>query len=145
MGDVIKTVKICGLTPHGQSFRSGACKRMRALVDTGASSTVISSKLAREIGAANVPSQTMIESRRVERCLASIELEAPGCSQKPVLPVVSDELVSRAGNGLQIILGHDYLQADRAALRYHGTEAQVQSDVACEVGSLKPARRGRPR
>lgn len=142
MGDIIKYVKICGMVPRAGGFDAGTCKRVKALVDSGASATVITSQLEKEINAGRLPTGAVIDARDVPRCLANIKLEAKGCNQRPVMPIVDDTLANKAGNGIQIILGHDYLQADRGAMRYYGKDGR-ESEVACAVSALKPAKRKR--
>jgi hypothetical protein len=137
VGDIVTTIEICGIDEHSHTVH---CRKLSALVDTGASQTVISAKLAESLGGMKLPYPTGIEERDIPQCLAAVHLEAPGCRMNVVAAAVDDELLSRAGAGpdgkpLDVILGHDYLQRERGALRY-GTKSE--STIACRVKPLAP-------
>ncbi len=142
MGNIFRKVDICGLTAEGK--RLGRVKGVDALVDTGATKTVISSALARKLGGRSLNIQTTIEGRRVGLKLAGVTLRAPGCDIDALVVAVDDTLVRRAGVGstgeaIEVILGHDYLQNKRAALRYVGP----RDEVVCGAGPLTVGRRVR--
>jgi len=135
MGDIVKQVDICGLDGKGRRFR---CASATALVDSGASKTVISEDLAERIGGGMLGIPIEIEGRKIPLKLAAVTLRAKGCGIDALAVAVDDKLISRAGHGAEVILGHDYLQNKRAVMRYYGYEGR-RSEVACP----KPRKRRR--
>jgi hypothetical protein len=115
MGDIFRTVDIWGLT--GNAKRLGHATDTQVLVDPGATKSVISTKLAKRLRGKflmDIP----IEGRKVPTKLTAIRLTASGCGEQPIVVAVDDQLVGRAGNGpdgkpVEVILGHDYLEAER--------------------------------
>lgn len=142
MGDIIRKITVCGLDGAGNPLN---CRTVTALIDTGATQTVLSSKIDKELGGFQIPQTAKIEDREVRQRLAAVELDAPGCRANVVAAAVDDKLIRRAGKGpdgkpIQAILGHDYLQRERGALRY---APNGKSEAACDVGPLKPRRKKR--
>jgi hypothetical protein len=138
VGDILRKITVCGLNSKGDPLN---CQTVTALIDTGATQTVISSKIDKKLGGFQIPQTVEIENREVRQRLAAVELDAPGCRANVIAAAVDDELVARAGNDedgapIQAILGHDYLQRERGALRY-----APKGEVACRVGPLKPRKK----
>lgn len=134
MGDILRKVDLCGLNDAGA--RLGCVKAVDAIIDTGASTTVIGSVLAARLGGRLIRGLLRIEGRSVPQKLAGIRLHAPDCETRALLVAVDDTLAERAG-GPMIILGHDYQQKVHMGARYRSGGA----DVACEVGPLSRRRR----
>ena len=136
MGDIWRRIDICGLTENARRLRQAS--DVLALVDTGASKTVISTRLSTLLGG-SILMQIPMEGRRVPSKLTAIRLQAPGCGEHPVVVAVDDDLVDRAGlnpegEKADVILGHDYLEAERTTLRY----LERGDDVRCEAESTPP-------
>jgi len=127
MGDIVRKVDICGLTAEGKKLR---CSSVDALIDPGATKTVISEALSRRLGGRFIKGiPATIEGRKVPLKLTAIALRASGCDASALTVVVDDKLVGRAGNSLEMILGHDYLQRKYVALQY--AEREEDHLVAC--------------
>ncbi len=139
MGDILRKVEICQLTQDGVKRR---CETVDALIDPGASSTVITSELATRLRGGVFPSKfdATIEGRKFPLKLTAVKLDAPGCTaDTPMTVVVGSDLVARAEHKVDMLLGHDYLQKRHVALQYaERTEAQT---AACAPSTVK--RRGR--
>jgi predicted aspartyl protease len=117
MGDIIRKVEVCSLTEGG---KRGRCETVDALIDTGASSTVISDRLAARLGGASLPTayHATIEGKAFPRKLTSVKLKERACGLEALAVVVSNTLVARAARPVEVVLGHDYLQRKRVALMY---------------------------
>jgi hypothetical protein len=120
MGDIWRRVDISGLTEGARRLRR--VSDVLALVDTGASKSVISTRLAKLLGG-SVLMRIPMEGRSVPSKLTAVRLRAPGCGEHPIVVAVDDEMVARAGSDpdgepAQMLLGHDYLEAQRVTLRY---------------------------
>jgi hypothetical protein len=131
LGDIWRRIDICGLTENARRLRQA--NDVLALVDTGASKTVISTKLSTLLGG-SVLMKIPMEGRRVPSKLIAIRMQAPGCGEHPIVVAVDDDLVDRAGRNPEgeqadVILGHDYLEAERAVLKY----LERGDDVRCEA------------
>lgn len=137
MGDIVRKIEVCSLTAEGVQGKT--CATVDALIDPGASSTVISSALAKRVGGKSLPKKltATIEGRRFPLKLTTVKLHAPDCDIAPITAVVSDELLARAGLRVDALLGHDYLQRKRVALLY--AEKTEDHKAACTQG----VRRGR--
>jgi hypothetical protein len=133
MGDIIRKVDLCGLSDAGARLR--CVKDVDAIIDTGSSTTVISSALAARLGGRTIRGLLTIEGRHVPQKLTGVRLHAPGCETRALLVAVDDTLADRAG-GPMIILGHDYQQKVHMGARYRAGG----DDVACEVGPLSRRR-----
>jgi len=142
MGDIFRRADIWGLTENAK--RLGHAADAQVLVDPGATKSVISTKLARRLRGRfliDIP----IEGRSVRTKLTAIRLHASHCGEQPVVVAVDDQLMRRAGNGpdgkaVDIILGHDYLEAERAGIRY----MERGDEVACQVAPLERERQVSP-
>lgn len=134
MGDIIRKVAVCGLTEGGKTIQ---CADAAALVDPGSTMTVISSDLARRVGGRMLPKKfhATIEGRKVPLKLTALTLKAQGCKIDALTVAVDDTLVSRAGDKVEMILGHDYLQRKHAGLRYG--ETTDDHELACEIQPLR--------
>lgn len=142
MGDIHRRLDICGLTPDAERLK---CVRdVETLVDQGATKSVISSALAERVGGRHLIN-VFIEGRAVPTKLVGLKLHAPSCREQPVVVAVDDKLVARAGRGpsgnpIEIILGHDYLEAEKAALRYKDRRGH---QILCDAGPLKAKRKAK--
>jgi hypothetical protein len=107
VGDIYRTVQICGVDDKGDVR---ACRDVKALLDTGATRSVIGSALAERLQGAIQPKGTEIEGREVPLMAARFGVRAPDCIpwRNPV--IVDDDLVERAGARAGMILGTDYMQ-----------------------------------
>lgn len=128
MGDIIRKVEVCSLTESG---KQGRCETVDALIDTGASSTVISDRLASRLGGNALPAAygATIEGKSFPRKLTSVKLKEHACGLEAIAVVVSDTLVARAARPVEVVLGHDYLQRKRVALMYD--ENVAKQKVVC--------------
>lgn len=135
MGDIFRKIDLWGLTEGAK--RLGSAPKTQALVDPGASKTVISTRLAKKLRGKFLM-EIPIEGRKVWTKLTAIQLDAARCGEQPIVVAVDDQLVRRAGDGpdgkpVEVILGHDYLEAERVGLRYE----ERGDEVACHVGPLR--------
>ncbi len=136
MGEIRKMVRICGVTPEGD-LRKGSCDRVEALFDTGAATTVVSSRVAKESGVfmVNVPVTIRgATGRTVTGKTGLAVLSLANCGQRVVPVAVSDDVTEHAG--AEIVLGHDYMQ--KVGMRLDMTERLAAS---CP----RPARRRKAR
>jgi len=139
MGDILKKVEICQLTQGGVKSH---CETVDALIDPGASSTVITSELAKRLRGGVFPHKfdATIEGRKFPLKLIAVKLDAPGCvDDTPLTVVVGSELVARAQHDVEMLLGHDYLQKRHVALQY--AERMEAQTAVCAPSTVK--RRGR--
>lgn len=111
-----------------------------ALIDPGASSTVIRTALAKQLGGRSFSKafSAEIEGQSFPLKLTGVKLEAEGCGLKPITAVVSDKLVDRSKPPVAMLLGHDYLQREQVWLLY--AERAEDHKVACTKGSRGKAR-----
>lgn len=134
MGDIVRKVDICSVTSAGNP---GTCATVYALIDPGASSTVISARLAKRLGGKLLPARygASIEGRKHPVKLTAIKLHAPSCTEAVIPAVVSEQLVARAKLDVDMLLGHDYLQRKRVALLYAETPAEHKA--ACTTSRAR--------
>jgi len=138
MGDIFRRADIWGLTENAK--RLGHAPDTQVLVDPGATKSVISTRLAKRLRGKfliDIP----IEGRSVRTKLTAIRLNASNCGEQPVVVAVDDQLMRRAGNGpdgkpVDVLLGHEYLEAERAGIRY----MERGDEVACQVAPLRRER-----
>ena len=136
MGDIFRKVDICGLTEEGKQL---GCTAANALIDPGATKTVISRALAKKLGGSLISGyKATVEGRDVPLKLAGVTLRAPGCDIDALTVAVDDTLVARAGHPAEMILGHDYLQHKRAAARYGNREDD--HEIVCRSARLRSKR-----
>ena len=137
-GDIVRKVKLCGLSRGGKLLRSWRdCPEVDALVDTGATVTIISRTLAELAGAEIVSDLQILHGRPRDGALMAIKLAAPGCSRSVHLVVVDDRRAETAGPRAFMILGNDYLQNNRARIDY----ATNGNFVRCPPRKATPKRR----
>lgn len=145
MGEVRITVGLAGVNSDGDMIPSRAVRR-EALVDTGATMTVISRRVAEDAGV--VIAENRIETiqtagGRVRYHPAWVLLQAPDCKLLTLLVAVSDAAADRAD--AEIILGHDYMQRARMVV------APADRAAGCKVyrrrkpRTTEPARSNKPR
>jgi len=122
MGDIIKKIKICGL--RGKLFKPVYPARdwpeVKALVDTGSTASVITRALADLAGAEVVPGMRTHQGRACDAALMKLHL--PGCRPSTHVVIVDDRLAANAEPEAHMILGHDYLQDNRARIDYASGE-----------------------
>ena len=136
MGDVIRKVDLWGLSEGGEL--RGRALAVTAIVDTGATRTVMGRDLGLRLAASFIRRET-IEGRPVPVMLALVRLHATGCEPRALLVAVDDALASRGGTDrrgqpVEVILGHDYLEAEAAAVRY----GKRGDQVLCKSDRLRP-------
>jgi len=142
MGDVLATVDLLGLDAEGRPQRTAAA---RALVDTGASISIISKELALACGALELPAVAMLEGKMRRGAMLALRPAEPRCAYVALAVVVDDALLERAR--VAMILGHDYLQKQRVAIYMH--EEEGKRGIVGGVSRRKPrggspASRGTP-
>ena len=136
MGDVVRRVKIAPLT---QAAKPGTAVPARGYLDTGASKSVMSTRLAAKLGGRFMALKVNIKGYVVPTKLVALSLDAKGCPLLPIIAAVSDELVAVVKiPGVDMIIGHDYLQGGRTliAMREDGNEG-----VRCTPPKASPPRR----
>ena len=131
MGDIFSRVELLGLDAEGDPQGHAVA---RAIVDTGASISIISRKLARELRGVSLPALAVIEGKMRRGAMVAMRPARAGCKLVAVAVVVDDELVARAGEGAAMIFGHDYMQKQRVAVYMH--EDLARRGIAC--GSRGP-------
>lgn len=147
MGDVFVKVKLRGMRADGRPSAK-APSAFDALVDTGSSKTVVSAAVARAVGIrpmavrGHLSGAGGIVEVRLGRALALVT----GCEAEPLLVGISDAITERAG--VAVVLGHDYMQAVRMAVRPHERSARCEGESRVENPARRPkatAARGRRR
>lgn len=131
MGEIKVGIKLQGLTTAGKLIGERAAKSS-ALVDTGASKTIVSEAVAK---AANIKPLGLkggvagvMGAGEVETGLAVVMAE--GCKPQPLVVGISDKVAKAAG--ADVLLGHDYMQATRMT-------ADPAARKATCGGAAKPA------
>ena len=115
MGEIRQFVKVCGVNREKQR---GECRRVLALFDTGAATTVINSRVAKELGVAmyDVPiTVTGATGRTVQGETALAILSIDGCGER-LIPMAVLPDADMDASGEEMILGHDYMQKVRMRL-----------------------------
>jgi hypothetical protein len=124
MGDIVKTVKICGLAKSGELLKPVHATRdwpeVEALVDTGATASVITRTLAELAGAEIIPGLRTHKGQACDGALMVLQLA--GCKPSYHMVIVDDRLAASAEPQAFMILGHDYLQDQRARIDYDNGE-----------------------
>lgn len=128
MGNIVRKVEVCGLTGAGEL---GKCVLANAVVDTGATKTVITPELAAHVRASRTPVKSPIEGRKIPVNLTMMKLHEPGCDYAIIPAAVDAKLAARAGKTddgkrIDVILGHDYTQEYKATITY-GERAENHS------------------
>lgn len=125
-GDIVRMVKLCGLSRSGKLLRAwNDCPEVDAIVDTGATVTVVSRSLAELAGAEIVPGVQILHGRPRDAAWMVIRLNVPGCRRSKQLVVVDDRVAASAGPRAFMILGHDYLRSNNAQISYDNDKGLV--------------------
>lgn len=123
-GDIVRKVKLCGLSKSGKPLRPWRdCPEVTALIDTGATVTIISRTLAELAGAQIVPGVQILHGRPRDAALMAVKLAAPGCGRSTLLVVVDDRRAATAGPRAFMILGHDYLRKNHTRIDFEDAGA----------------------
>jgi predicted aspartyl protease len=126
-GDIVRRVKLCGLSKKGKLLRPWSdCPEVDALIDTGATITIISRTIAELAGAVIVSDLQILHGRSQDGALMAIKLASPGCRRSTHLVVVDDRSAATAGPRAFMILGHDYLRKNHAQIDYTDEGASVR-------------------
>ena len=134
MGDLRRKVLLCALSPDGTR---GKCREYTALIDTGATRAVVPKRILRELGTEALPDFTArLDGGRAPVALLSVRLAAPRCGERAAVAIVSDRYARKASKA-DLILGHDYLQAEHVGLLFSPTRHRV--------AGAPPRRNGRRR
>lgn len=122
-GDIVRRVKLCGVSKGGKLLRPWSeCPEVDALIDTGATITIISRTLAKLAGAQIVSGSQILHGRSHDGALLAVKLDAPGCGQSTLFVVVDDRAAATAGPRAFMLIGHDYLQNNHARIDYGDTD-----------------------
>jgi hypothetical protein len=114
MGDLYKKVWVYGLKDGKVTAAKPAA--VKALVDTGATLTILSSRVVEYLQARTVPLFAYLDGIAYTSASVGVIVDAKGCKAVPLMVVVDDQLASKAGQGADMILGHDYQQNQRMVL-----------------------------
>jgi hypothetical protein len=125
MGEILRKVKVCGLDVEGNVR---GCRVVDAIVDTGATQSVIGSELAHELGGQHIGVAAMVEGHKVPGTVLMVELDASRCTPQAAAVIVDDGLAERAAPA-QMVLGHDYMQRTRVGILFSNEPAETK--VAC--------------
>lgn len=137
MGDVFVPMRLVGVKADGSPSAKGHAT-FQALVDTGASKTVVSKAVARRVGVQAVHRGHMSGAGGIVDLAVGVALAyVEGCNPEPLMVGISDEITLAAG--ADVVMGHDYLQAVRMAVRPYTRSAQ------CEAPGPAPKPRKAPR
>ena len=140
-GDIVRKVKLCGLSRGGRPLhRPSDCPEVDALIDTGATVTIVSRTLAELTGAEILPGIQILHGRPRDAAWMSLRLIAAGCGWSKHLVVVDDRLAASAGPRAFMILGHDYLRDHHAQIDY-GNGTSVRCPPRRPAGSKLRRRR----
>ncbi len=141
MGDIFKEVEIHGYDKHDKIV-DGA--RLRCIVDTGASRSVISTRVAQACGAYVFSSPLAVEGKKRNVAWFAIKVDAKDCGHVLLLAIVDDSLVKRANPAtkdrkktVDMILGHDYMQNQRMVV--YMDEDEEKRSVECRLSPVEPA------
>ena len=139
MGDVRINVRIQAVLKSGTLSAKGF-REVEALVDTGASKTIVSERLAGLIGIRTLAVTGGVSGIGgvidVPVGVALLHARGVTCDPEPLLVGISDRIAHEAG--AEIILGHDYMQPRRMVVRPYARSA------ACEPRP-NPRARSAPR
>jgi len=138
MGDIYAKVRIRGVRADG---KRGQWLTVDALLDSGATASVIRTALADAARGARLPRFDEVEGKKRDVMWVQLQALAQDCGVRGRPVIVDDALISRAGPGpggrpLQMILGHDYMQRTRMILLF-STEKSDEG-IACRKGRPPP-------
>ncbi len=138
MGDVVRRVKLYGLKDDGVRVIRVGSAVVWALLDTGATVSVINEETAKTLGGHITVGGDTLEGKDYRTMHVSLNVEAIDCKYTKRHVVVSDELTARIGNSkATMILGSDYMQRNRLTI---GLSLEADDEfVGCRVDEpLKP-------
>lgn len=123
-----------------------------ALIDTGSARTIISTRIARAMGAEVMPPMRdggFVNGRPRASALIAVKLVAAGladapeslrsagpCTWNDLAVVVDDELAGLAAP-FEMLLGHDYLQRENAALLFNPRDMRAECFPAPAVRKVR--------
>ncbi len=115
MGDIVRTVVLTSLTEGGVQ---GPPKTYQGYLDTGASKSVISTRIARELGGSFMTGLDIpIGGYTTRGKLIALQLDSKNCPVHAVIAAVSDELLKLVGlPEVEMIVGQDYMQGGRTCI-----------------------------
>ena len=108
----MKKVGIC------HPVKRDRCVAVHAVLDSGATGSIVGAQVANLIGAAVVRAGWEIEGKPRDVFMARVRLDAEGCKERRGIIVADDELAARAGRGIGMILGQREMQAARVTLKF---------------------------
>lgn len=115
MGNVLRMLRVhdtVGTAEDPEMLARG--HRFLAYLDTGADRTIVTDDLICRVSSVDTHMTVPIEGRSVPARLLTVELEHRSCPPFPIVVGVSSALVRRTGvNGVDVVLGQDYMQAAR--------------------------------
>lgn len=115
MSDIFRQVNINAPDISGYP---GPTHSYIALMDSGASISVISEEMAEEMGVDVFAGRARLGGRSYKRARLYITLEGEDCSEQRIDAVVSTRIARKAGPKAQMILGHDYFQKANTIIAY---------------------------
>jgi predicted aspartyl protease len=132
MGELYTAVWLKGSTTRAELTRRPPLVNLRALIDTGANRTIISRRVARRLGIRGTRQTGSVRtgSGYVETPIGFAFVRAAGCKVEPLAVAISDTLADHAG--VEVILGHDYMQAAKMKLDMESLSLQCPRPEAQE-------------
>ena len=138
MGDVFVPMRLVGVKADGSPSAKGHAT-FQALVDTGASKTVVSKAVARRVGVRAVHRGHMSGAGGIVDLAVGVALAyVEGCNPEPLMVGISDEITLAAG--ADVVMGHDYLQAVRMAVRPYTRSAPCEAPGPAPKPRKAPSR-----
>lgn len=125
MGDVFVPMRLVGVKADGSPSAKGHAT-FKALVDTGASKTVVNEAVARRVGIRRMGEGHMSGAGGLVPVKLGLALAmVDGCHPEPLVVGISDPITEAAG--VDVVMGHDYLQAVRMVVRPYTRSAQCEA------------------
>jgi len=126
MRDIVRTIRLCGLTLRGKTLKpvqeKTAWPRVKALVTSinvdSSDASVITRKLAKRAGAQIIPGLRTHRGRVYDGALMVLHMS--GCQPTYHMVVVDDQLAATAGSRARMLLGRDYFEDNRALITDDG-------------------------
>lgn len=114
MGELVRRVNLAPLTADGDM---GEVRTWKALIDTGATVTVIPSHFLEGVDYIHgLPSR--LGKTRYPTAILAVSLDGEHCEPQSLSVVISTVHAKKAEPEAQMILGHDYLQRERGFIAY---------------------------
>lgn len=132
MGEVRVELRVRGIDAEDRP--AGTLVRVEALVDTGASRTIVSTRVARDAGirVTALPGNVSGIGGTVAVKIGPAVIAAHDCGCKPqALYVGISDTITRAA-GAEVVLGHDYMQNVRMRIAMEN-EADAQRVTCAKV------------